>query len=40
MEVIDGKETGNDVFAEEVRDRAREASTERRIGRSEKSGRT
>lgn len=39
-EIIDGEEAGNDVFAKEVRNGAREACAERGVGGSEDSGRT
>lgn len=39
-EIIDGEEAGNDVFAEEVWNGAREACAERGVGGSKNSGRT
>lgn len=39
-EIIDGEEAGNDVFAKEVRNGAREACAERGVGGSKNSGRT
>lgn len=39
LEIIDGEEAENDVFAEEVRDGARNAGAERGIGGSKDCGR-
>jgi len=39
LEIIDGEEAGNGVFAEEVGDGARKAGAERGIGGSEDCGR-